>query len=310
MDETPPITTLANQLFNALLSDRKRERRKTYFKYSVLGLLAFLVWKSGSLPEKTYVDGPYAALIHVTGEIMPGKGASAEAINPLLEEAFEDPNATAVVLLVNSPGGTPVQASLIHDRIKALKRDHPGKAVVAVGEDMVTSGAYMVAAAADQIVVNRSTVAGSIGVITRGFGFTGLMNKLGIERRVLTAGESKNMDDPFGPVTDKSLSKQKDLLQQIHGHFIDTVKTGRGERLKLDTPGLFSGTVWTGEQAVEYGLADELGDLASVKKALNVTHFREISTPGSLIQSFVDGIGTKVSTELSARVQGPLALPE
>lgn len=310
MEDHTPVTPTSEQLVRELLTERRLERRKTYFKYGVLAFAALTLLSgfigSGS-PSQS--GEPYAAVVRVEGEILPGRPASAEGLNPQLEKAFADTSAKAVILLVNSPGGTPVQASLVHDRIKALRAAHPGKPVIAVGEDMMTSGAYMIAAAADRIVVNRSTVAGSIGVITRGFGFSGLMDKLGIERRVQTAGESKNMADPFLRQSEADRGKQAYLLARIHAHFIDTVKEGRGKRLKLDTPGLFSGAVWTGDEAVEAGLADSLGDLASVKQELGVKSLHDLTPSEPFLQSLLGGVSTKVVTELSARADVPLALP-
>jgi protease-4 len=251
-------------------------------------------------------------VVRVEGEIGPGKGASAEVLNPLLESAFEDKNAKGVILRVNSPGGTPVQSALVNERIRELKKQHPEKKVVAVGEDMMTSGAYFISSAADEIVVNRSTIIGSIGVITRGFGFQGLMEKLGVERRVMTAGESKNMMDPFGPQNEADKEKQGQLLAAIHKQFIDAVNLGRGPRLHQDTPGLFSGTVWTGEQAVSNGIADGLGDIDSAA----ITYFgtkvvKEYAPRKGFIEALVSGIGVQViSLAQQAQVSGPALLPQ
>lgn len=300
-------------LWSEHLKDRKAQRRASYIKVGViagLALLYLLALVAGLGIKASGPAGNYAAVVRVTGDIMPGKEASAAALNPLLEQAFADPKAKGVVLLVNSPGGTPVQSALIHDRIVQLKKQHKKK-VIAVGEDMLTSGAYMIAVAADEIVVNRSTMAGSIGVISRSFGFTGLMDKVGVERRVMTAGESKNMLDPFGPQTDQDRAKQAELLAGIHEHFKEIVKAGRGERLRLDTPGLFSGTVWTGDVAVQMGLADKLGDIKSAsKEAFGTNKFRVFAPEKSFIELAMGSLGAKVVQELSPKVEGPLALPQ
>lgn len=311
LDDQPSLT---EQLARELLHDRKAERRKTYFKYGVIAFAALLFFtaggaSNGSLPDSS---NPYAALIKVTGEIGPASPSSAEVLNPLLEEAFEDPNAKAVVLLVNSPGGTPVQSSLIHDRIKMLRAQHPDKQVVAVGQDLMASGAYMIASAADRIVVNRSTVVGSIGVISRSFGFTGVMDKLGVERRVQAAGGLKNSGDPFSAQTTEERDRTAALLTKIHAHFIDTVKSGRGARLRMETPDLFSGKVWTGSEAVTIGLADSLGDLSSVKKSLGVTRLHEFAPPATLLNTLVGQVATEtaaaVSAQLSSNAPVPMAL--
>lgn len=295
------------------LKDRRAQRRASYIKLAVIGALALGYLAAGLYATRRDVfegDKDYVALVRVTGEIGAGKEASAQALDPLLEKAFSDKKAKGVILLVNSPGGTPVQSSLIHDHILALKKEHHKK-VIAVGEDMMTSGAYFIAVAADEIVVNRSTLAGSIGVISRSFGFTGLMDKLGVERRVMTAGESKNMLDPFGPQTEQDRLKQGELLKAIHQHFKDTVIEGRGKRLKLDSPGLFSGTVWTGDVAVTMGLADKLGDVKSAsKEAFGTDKVREYAPPKSLMDIAMSSLGLTVAKELVPRLEGPMALPQ
>lgn len=301
------------QMWQSLLDDRRAARRVTYIKYGILGGLALLYAVGAAVAvkgESTPTPDSYAALVRISGAIGPGESASASNINPLLERAFADPAAKGVVLLVNSPGGTPVQSALIHDRIIGLKKQH-NKKVVVVGEDLMASGAYLIAVAGDEIVVNRSTMAGSIGVVSRGFGFTGMMEKLGVERRVMTAGESKNQGDPFLPQTEDGNAKQAELLGQIHEHFKDTVKAGRGDRLKLDTPGLFSGTVWTGEAAVQYGLADKLGDIKSAtQEAFGTNALKEYKPPQTFMDVVVSGLGAKLATELSVRFGNTVELKQ
>jgi protease-4 len=313
MKELMTEQTVMTAMWQSLLDDRKAERRRTYIKYGILGAIAalyagaFLVaqlysGEDAASPEK------YAAMVKISGAIGPGESASAAAINPLLERAFSDKGAQGVVLVINSPGGTPVQSSLIHDRVVELKKKH-NKKVVVVGEDMLTSGAYLIAVAADEIVVNRSTVAGSIGVISRGFGFTGLMDKLGVERRVMTAGESKNMMDPFAPTTAAGDEKQAKLLADIHEHFKDVVKAGRGTRLNLDAPGLFSGAVWTGEESVTMGLVDGLGDVKSAAQASFGTSFvKEFKPPKTFLDVVVSGIGASVAATLRPSLSAPVVL--
>lgn len=306
-----PSSDVSLLILGELTQERKLRRRASYFKYSVLGAIAVL-YGIAIVAGLTRTNAPsedYAALVRISGEIGAGKDASAAVINPLLEQAFADKKAKGVVLLINSPGGTPVQSSLIHDRVESLKKQY-NKKVIAVGEDMMTSGAYMIAVAADELVVNRSTLTGSIGVISRSFGFTSLMDKVGVERRVMTAGESKNMLDPFGPQTEQDKVKTAALLKSIHQHFKDTVTAGRGARLKLDTPGLFSGTVWTGDEAVTLGLADKLGDVKSAtKESWGTDKLREFTPPKTLIDLAMGALGTKVIQELSPQMQGPVALP-
>ena len=185
--------------------------------------------------------------------------ASAENIVAGLKNAFEDTGAQAVVLRINSPGGSPVQAGIVNDEIKRLKAKHHKK-VYAVVEEVCASGAYYIAAAADEIYVDKASVVGSIGVLMDGFGFTGTMEKFGVERRLLTAGENKAMLDPFSPVNEKHVAYAKAMLDQIHHQFIAVVKEGRGKRLK-ETPETFSGLFWNGEEAVKLGLADSFGKI-------------------------------------------------
>ena len=181
-----------------------------------------------------------------------------------MRSAFEDEGARAVVLLINSPGGSPVQAGIVNDEIRRLKAKH-GKPVYAVVEETCASAAYYIAVAADQIFVDKASVVGSIGVLMDGFGFTGLMDKLGVERRLMTAGENKGFMDPFSPQTEKQRAFAQAMLDQIHQQFIAVVKAGRGARLK-ETPETFSGLFWTGQQAVEMGLVDHLGNLDYVAR--------------------------------------------
>jgi len=183
-----------------------------------------------------------------------------------LRGAFEDEGAQAVVLLINSPGGSPVQAGIINDEIKRLKLKHK-KPTYAVVEESCASAAYYIAVAADKIFVDKASIVGSIGVLMDGFGFTGLMDKLGVERRLMTAGENKGFLDPFSPQTERQRAFAQTMLDQIHKQFIDVVKAGRGSRLK-ETPETFSGLFWSGQQAIELGLADQLGNLDFVAREI------------------------------------------
>ena len=202
--------------------------------------------------------------VDIKGEIASGAEASAEYVVAALRSAFEDEGSKAVVLLVNSPGGSPVQAGIINDEIVRLKAKH-GKPLYAVVEETCASAAYYIAAAADEIYVDKASIVGSIGVLMDGFGFTGTMEKLGVERRLITAGENKGFLDPFSPQTEQQRAYAQVLLDQIHEQFIAVVKAGRGERLK-ETPEIFSGLFWTGQQAIELGLADKLGSLDFVAR--------------------------------------------
>jgi protease-4 len=202
--------------------------------------------------------------VDIRGEIDSEADANAESLVAALNSAFEDSSAQAVVLRINSPGGSPVQAGIVNDEIRRLKALH-NKKIYAVVEEICASGAYYIAVAADDIYVDKASLVGSIGVLMDGFGFVGLMDKLGIERRLLTAGENKGMLDPFSPQNEKHKAYAQAMIDQIHKQFIKVVKDGRGKRLH-ETPETFSGLFWDGEDAVRQGLADKFGNLDYVAR--------------------------------------------
>jgi protease-4 len=258
--------TLEKLAFAALSEQKATRRWKTFVRLSWLAFFIFLAWLalSRSAPS-TAKTTSHTAVVEIKGEIANGGDASAEFVVAAMKTAFEDEGAKGVILLINSPGGSPVQAGIINDEIKRLKAKYK-KPVYAVVEETCASAAYYIAAAADKIYVDKASIVGSIGVLMDGFGFTGVMEKVGVERRLLTAGENKGFLDPFSPMSDAQRAHAQTMLNQIHAQFINVVKTGRGDRLKLDTPGLFSGLFWSGEQAVEYGLADQLGNVDYVAR--------------------------------------------
>ena len=257
--------TLEKLAFASLNEQKATRRWKTFVRLAWLVFLVAVVWLG--LHRGTPVTDatmPHTAVVEIKGEIAAGADASAEFVNAALRAAFEDEGSKAVVLLINSPGGSPVQAGMMNDEIIRLKAKHK-KPVYAVVEETCASAAYYVAVSADKIFVDKASIVGSIGVLMDGFGFTGLMDKLGVERRLLTAGENKGFLDPFSPQTDKQRAFAQVMLNQIHQQFISVVKTGRGARLK-ETPEMFSGLFWTGQQAIEIGLADQLGSLELVAR--------------------------------------------
>jgi protease-4 len=249
-----------------LLRQNNNERRwRVFFRLAWLGLAVAVLWVGfarNMMPSAP--STPHTALVELRGEIGADTEANAEALVGALKNAFEDASAQAVVLRINSPGGSPVQSGIVNDEIKRLKAKHHKK-VYAVVEEVCASGAYYIAVAADEIYVDKASVVGSIGVLMDGFGFTGLMDKLGVERRLLTAGENKAMLDPFSPVNEKHARLAKAMIEQIHQQFIAVVKEGRGARLK-ETPETFSGLYWNGEEAVKLGLADAMGNLDYVAR--------------------------------------------
>lgn len=257
--------TLEKLAFAALAEQKAARRWKIFLRLSWLAFFIALAWLvfSRSTPS-TAVSSPHTAVIEIKGEIAAGADASAESVNAALRAAFEDKGARAVVLLINSPGGSPVQAGMMNDEILRLKALHK-KPVYAVVEETCASAAYYVAVAADRIYVDKASIVGSIGVLMDGFGFTGLMDKLGIERRLLTAGENKGFLDPFSAQSETQRAFAQVMLNQIHQQFISVVKAGRGKRLK-ETPETFSGLFWSGQQAIELGLADQFGNLDYVAR--------------------------------------------
>jgi protease-4 len=254
------------QVARDLLRERRSDRRwRVFFRLMWLLLGAAVI--TALFTNRMAASSPSAvhtALIEVRGEIAAEGEASAENLVAALETAFEDAGAQAIVLRINSPGGSPVQAGIVNDEIKRLKAIHK-KPIYAVVEEICASGAYYIAVAADEIYVDKASLVGSIGVLMDGFGFTGTMAKLGIERRLLTAGENKGMLDPFSPQNEKHQAYAKAMIDQIHQQFIAVVKEGRGKRLK-ETPDTFSGLFWNGEEAIRQGLADKPGNLDYVAR--------------------------------------------
>lgn len=248
------------------LADRRAERRwRVFFRLMWLSLFAFAVWALLSARNQAAIpSGPHTALVEVRGEIAEDTEASAEVLVSALKAAFEDEGSRAVVLRFNSPGGSPVQAGIINDEIHRLKALH-NKKVYAVVEEVCASGAYYIAVAADEIYTDKASIVGSIGVLMDGFGFTGTMEKLGVERRLITAGENKGIGDPFTPMSEKHRAYTQAMIDQIHQQFITVVKEGRGKRLTA-SPDIFSGLFWNGEEAVKLGLADHLGNLDYVAR--------------------------------------------
>jgi len=253
--------------FAALNEQRAARRWKIGLRLAWLLLIVAVIGLGISRNATTAAASakPHTAMVEVKGEIADGADASAEAIVTAMKNAFEDSGAKAVVLLINSPGGSPVQAGIVADEIKRMRQRYK-KPVYAVVEESCTSAAYYIASATDKIFVDKASLVGSIGVLIDGFGFTGIMNRVGVERRLIISGENKGFLDPFSPMNDQQRAHAQQMIDQIHEQFIGVVKAGRGDRLKAQTPGLFSGLFWTGEQAVELGLADQLGSIDYVAR--------------------------------------------
>ncbi len=233
------------------------------FGYLLIVLFLFMGWMGGK--SESTLGGKHTALVDMVGVIEADSDASADNIIGSLQDAFKDKNTQGVILRSNSPGGSPVQSAYINDEMRRLRAEYPAIPLYVVVEDVCASGCYYVAAAADKIFVNKASLVGSIGVLMDGFGFTGTMAKLGVERRLMTAGENKGFLDPFSPVNAVQQEHAKKILAEIHQQFVDVVKQGRGKRLK-ESPDTFSGLIWTGQKSIEMGLADDMGNVESVAR--------------------------------------------
>jgi protease-4 len=291
------------------MNDRRSERRwRNFFRIVWVLLLAMLLLSFVSARRAATVpSGPHTALIEVRGEIAVDAEASAEHLVSALKTAFEDSGAQAIVLRINSPGGSPVQAGIVYDEIRRLKALHRKK-VYAVVEEMCASGAYYIAVAADEIYTDKASIVGSIGVLMDGFGFTGAMEKLGIERRLYTAGENKGMNDPFSQESAKHREYTMAMIGQIHQQFIRVVKEGRGKRLK-ESPETFSGLYWNGEEAVKNGLADRLGNLDFVaREIVKAEEIIDYTPTENIVERLVKRFGASIGAGAARALQGSLGL--
>ncbi len=255
-------------LLNENLKDKRSERRwRTLWRVIWLGvfLLAIYAIFNPFKSKSSTVLGKHTAVVNIYGEIASNTPSNASDINAALQSAFESPDSVGVIVKINSPGGSPVQAGMIHDEILRLRQEYPKKPLYVVVEEICASGGYYIAVAGEKIYVDKASLVGSIGVIMSGFGFQGLMDKLGVERRVITAGENKDMLDPFVKQNPKNREALQEMINEVHQQFIDVVKQGRGDRLKPN-PDLFTGMVWNGARSVELGIADEIGTISHVAK--------------------------------------------
>lgn len=283
--------TLEKLAFASLEEQKAKRRWGIVFKalgfaYLLVVLFAVVDWGAGAEHEQRHT-----AMVTLNGVIEAKGEANAENLIAALDAAFEEKNAVAVVLRINSPGGSPVQAGMINDEIRRLRGKYPDKPLYAVVEDMCASGGYFVAVAADKIYVNKASIVGSIGVLMDGFGFNGVMDKVGVERRLLTAGENKGFLDPFSPQVERHKAHAQTLLNDIHQQFIDVVKAGRGKRLK-ETPEMFSGLMWTGVQSVQMGLADDFGSIDSVARdVVQAEKVLDYSVKDNIAERFAKRLG-------------------
>jgi protease-4 len=244
-------------------------------------------------------------LVDVVGVIDAKGDSSADRVTEALQNAFKNKNTVGVILRINSPGGSPVQAGIIYDEIRRLRGIYPNIPMYAVVEDICASGGYYIAAAADKIYVDKASIVGSIGVIMDGWGFTGTMEKLGVERRALTSGENKAFLDPFSPVDEKQKRHAQSMLDDIHKQFIDVVKKGRGKRLK-ETPDIFSGLLWTGDRSVELGLADGLGSVDYVaREVIKAEDIFDFTKKQDITERFARRFGATMANVLAKVLAQP-----
>jgi len=288
--------TLEKLAFASLREQKTRRRWGIFFKllgFLYLFLLFFYAmdWIGSDSGTKT----DHTAVIDIQGVIGSGDEVNAENVISSLESAYENKHTKGVILRINSPGGSPVQAGMINDEIKRQRKLHPTIPIYAVVEDICASGGYYIAVAADKIYVDKASIVGSIGVLMDGFGFTGVMDKVGVERRLLTAGENKAILDPFSPVNPKHKEFAQKMLDQIHDQFIAVVREGRGSRLK-ETPEIFSGLFWSGETSIELGLADGYGSTEYVaREVIKQDNIVDFTTHEGFADKFAKRIGASMT---------------
>jgi protease-4 len=297
---------LLERIAFASIKEQKAKRRwGIFFKLSILTYLIavlFLVVDWGG--SEKLVDSKHTALINLRGTIEASGDASAEKINGALQSAFEDKGTAGIIMRINSPGGSPVQSGIVYDEIRRLRTKHPEIPLYVVVEDLCASGGYYIASAADKIFVDKASIVGSIGVLMDGFGFTGAMDKFGVERRLLTAGSNKGFLDPFSPQDEKQKEHAQVLLGEIHKQFIEVVRNGRGKRLK-ETPEMFSGLMWTGSQSIGMGLADDFGTVDSVARELiKAETILDYSVKENIAERFAKRLGAEMGQSLAFRLLG------
>lgn len=303
---------IVEKLAFAAINEQKTARRwGIFFKLltfaylvAVLGIAIYPRFKD----EIVNTGKQHAAVIDVLGMIAEGEAAGADTVIEGLRNAIKDKNTKGIILNINSPGGSPVQSAYIYDEIRRQKKQHPDMPIYSVVGDICASGGYYIASASDKIYVNQASIIGSIGVIMNGFGFSNVLEKLGVERRLLTAGEHKAMLDPFSPVKEQETKHMQSLLDQVHQQFIDAVREGRGNRLKeAEAPEMFSGLVWTGAEGVKLGLADGFGNVDSVAREAFGTEEKLNFTPQ---ERLIDRLAGKFGASFGHAITSMLHTPD
>ena len=297
---------IVNRLVQEILAEQRRARRWGVFFKSLLALYLFaflVIFLAEDMVSSPIGGEKHTALVEIKGLISADTEASADYIVTGLREAFENNKTAGVIVRINSPGGSPVQAGYINDEIIRLRAKYPDIPLYAVISDICASGGYYIAAASDKIYANKASIVGSIGVVMASFGFVDAIKKLGIERRLLHAGESKGFLDPFTPLKDEDIAHVDGLLVAIHRQFINVVKRGRGERIKEDDQ-LFTGLIWTGEQSVELGLVDALGSAGYVaREIIGAEDIVDFTKRETVFDRFASRIGATIAEKLNTRFE-------
>ena len=291
--------TLEKVALAAIHEQRRARKWSIFFKLLLfVYLFALLFLGMGWFGKKEISPGKHTALVEVNGVISATGQASADVITTGLQEAYKDKGTRGIIIRINSPGGSPVQAGHINDEIRRLRAKHPEIPLYAVIEDICASGGYYIAVAADKIYVDKASIVGSIGVLMDGFGFTGTMEKLGVERRLLAAGDNKGFLDPFSPQVESQKEYAQQMLAQIHQQFIGVVRQGRGKRLK-ETPDMFSGLMWVGQKSIELGLADALGNVDYVaREVIKAEDIVDFTPRDNIAERLAKRVGAGVTEEL------------
>ena len=308
MDNEPSNTAFEQSLINKFAGEILREQRQArrwgiFFKllFALYALVFVIIYAADSVDTVGIGTEKHTAIIDINGVIAAGTEASANYIIPGLREAFENTNTEGVILRINSPGGSPVQAGYINDEITRLRQKHSDIPIYTVITDLCASGGYYIAVATDKIYADKASLIGSIGVIMAGFGFVEAIDKLGIERRLLYAGKNKAFMDPFSPLEQEEVAHVNELLEEVHQQFKDVVMQGRGDRLQEDSK-IFSGLVWTGEQSIELGLIDAMGSASYVaREVIGAENIVDFTQREHYLDRFAKSIGAAISSSLTEK---------
>jgi protease-4 len=299
---------VVTQLAESSLREQRRARRwGIFFKTLTFAYIGAIIYMYGEASLTTAnLNEKHTAVVELNGVIADNEEANADSIITALRDAFDNENSAGVILRINSPGGSPVQSGYIYDEMRRLREEHPDTPLYAVVTDVCASGGYYIASAADKIYADKASIVGSIGVRMDNFGFVDAMNKLGIERRTLTAGKNKALLDPFLPENETTKAHMQTMLSEIHQQFIKSVKDGRGDRLDTSVEGLFSGLIWTGEAAVDIGLVDELASSSYVaREVIGEETIINYTVKEDIFERFAERLGSTVAQVISTQLFSP-----